>query len=105
MHEFVLVLTTLPAEADAAALAHELVERRLAACVTIVPAVTSVYRWEGAIETGQEQQLVIKTTRARVDALWEGLRARHPYDVPEFAVVPIATGNPAYLRWIGDSTA
>lgn len=105
MREIVLALTTLPAEADAAAIARQLVQARLAACVTVIPAVRSVYTWEGAVETAGEQQLVIKTARDRVDALWPALEALHPYDVPEFVVVPVLDGNPAYLQWIADSTA
>jgi periplasmic divalent cation tolerance protein len=81
-----------------------LVEGRLAACVNLLPAMESVYRWEGAVETEQERQLIIKTTRDRTASLWERVRELHPYDVPEFIVVPILDGNAAYLRWVGDST-
>lgn len=105
MSDYVLVLTTLPADADAAAIAEALVDARVAACVNLLPVMESFYRWEGAIEHDNERQLVIKTTRPQVDALWERLRALHPYDVPEFVVVPIVDGNAAYLRWIGDSTS
>ena len=100
MTEFVLVLTTVPADFDAEKLARELVGEGVAACVNILPGVQSVYAWQGAIETGREQQLVIKTSRARTDALWAALRARHPYEVPEFVVVPISDGSQEYLSWI-----
>jgi periplasmic divalent cation tolerance protein len=100
MPDIVLALTTLPADVDAVPIARELIEAGLAACVSVVPAVRSVYAWQGAVEVGQEQQLVIKTTRVKVDAVWEVLRARHPYDVPEFLVVPVAGGSPDYLNWI-----
>jgi periplasmic divalent cation tolerance protein len=100
----VLVMTTLPADADASAFAHTLVATRLAACVNLLAGMESVYRWEGAVEQERERQLVIKTTRARVAALWERVREIHPYDIPEFIVLPIVDGNDAYLRWVGEST-
>jgi periplasmic divalent cation tolerance protein len=100
----IVVLTTLPADADAAALARALVEARVAACVNILPPMMSVYRWREGIEEDAERQLVIKTTRARVGDLWERLRALHPYDVPEFVALPVVEGNEAYLRWVGEST-
>jgi periplasmic divalent cation tolerance protein len=100
----VLVMTTLPADADASVFAHTLVETRLAACVNLLPAMESVYRWEGAVEAERERQLIIKTTRGCTAALWERLRELHPYDVPEFLVLPVVDGNDAYLRWVGEST-
>lgn len=100
----VLVMTTLPDEADAVTFAHRLVEARLAACVNLLAGMESVYRWEGAVERERERQLVIKTTRGRIVALWERVRELHPYDVPEFIVLPIVDGNDAYLRWVGEST-
>jgi periplasmic divalent cation tolerance protein len=102
--DYVLVLTTLPADADGPAFARRLIEQRLAACVNLLPPMESVYRWEGQIEQETERQVVIKTTSQHVPALWEGVRDLHPYDIPEFIVLPIVDGNDAYLRWIGDST-
>jgi periplasmic divalent cation tolerance protein len=104
MSEIVLVLTTVPAGFDAPALAQELVRGRLAACVSIFPAVQSIYAWKGGIEDDREQQLVIKTTGSRIEAVWATLKARHPYDVPEFMVVSVAGGNQEYLDWIERST-
>lgn len=103
--DYVVVLTTLPSDADAAEFARALVDERLAACVNLLPPMLSVYRWEGNIEQDTERQLVIKTARERVVALWERVRDLHPYDVPEFVVLPIIDGNDAYLRWIAESTA
>ena len=100
----VLVLTTLPADADATAFATALVEGRLAACVNLLAPMQSVYRWQGQIEQDTERQLIVKTARDRVDALWQRVRKMHPYDVPEFVVLPIVDGNEAYLRWLGEST-
>lgn len=103
MPETVLALTTLPAGFDAATIARALVEGGFAACVTVFPAVQSVYRWKGVTEVSAEQQLLIKTTRDRIAALWPALKAQHPYDVPEFVVVPVVDGNPDYLKWIAES--
>jgi periplasmic divalent cation tolerance protein len=102
--EYVLVLTTLPADADGEAFGRALVEERLAACVNVLSLMDSVYRWEGRVERETERQVVMKTTRDRVDALWDRVRELHPYEVPEFIVIPIADGSDAYLRWIGEGT-
>ena len=98
-----VVFTTVGASFDAAALAKTLVEQRLAACVNIVAEVRSIYRWNEGIDDEREQLLVIKTTEERVEALREALFARHPYDVPEFVVLP-AEANGAYARWLLAST-
>jgi periplasmic divalent cation tolerance protein len=103
-HEYVIVLTTIPADADGPAFAHALVDARLAACVNLHAPMESIYRWEGEIEHESERQVVIKTSRDRVAALWDRVRELHPYDVPEFLVLPIVDGNDAYLRWVADST-
>ena len=103
--DYVLVLSTLPADADAAAFARALVEDRLAACVNMLPVMESVFRWEGRVDCETERQIVIKTLRARVPALWERVRALHPYAVPEFIVLPIVDGNAAYLNWLAESTS
>ena len=103
-HEYVMVLTTLPVDADGPGFAQSLVEERLAACVNLLAPMESVYRWEGNIEQETERQVVIKTSRDRVAALWERIRELHPYDVPEFLVLPIVDGNNAYLKWVADST-
>ena len=100
----VIVLTTLGADADASSLARTLVEERLAACVNVLAPMTSTYQWKGTIEQDREQQLVIKTTAARVPALEARLRDLHPYELPELLVLPVSTGSDAYLRWMGEST-
>jgi periplasmic divalent cation tolerance protein len=97
-----IVLTTLGADADAAALARTLVEERLAACVNVLPAMTSIYRWQGKLEQDREQQVVIKTSPDRVAALQARLRQLHPYELPEFLVLD-ATGSDAYLAWVTGS--
>jgi periplasmic divalent cation tolerance protein len=103
--EYVIVLTTLPADAESGTFGRTLVEERLAACVNLLPAMESVYRWEGQVERDTERQVIIKTARDRVAALWERIRELHPYETPEFVVLSIQDGSDAYLRWIGDSTA
>jgi periplasmic divalent cation tolerance protein len=105
MHEIVLALSTVPEDFDARSLARALVEAGVAACVTVLPAGRSIYRWGGAVHDDGEQQLVMKTTRAALDALWAALKARHPYDVPEFIVVPVEGGHEPYLRWVGETVA
>ena len=101
----VIVLTTLAADTDATVLARALVDERLAACVNVLPAMTSVYRWQGRVEEEREQQLVIKTGADRVVALAARIRELHPYEVPEFLVLRVSEGSDAYLRWIRDSVA
>jgi periplasmic divalent cation tolerance protein len=98
-----IVLTTLSADADAAALARTLVDERLAACVNVLPVMTSIYRWQGKVEQDREQQIVIKTMSDRVAALQARLRELHPYELPEFLVLD-AGGSEAYLAWVGEST-
>ena len=104
MSEFVIVLTTLPADGDAEALARTLVTERLAACVNVLSPMLSIYMWQGAVEDAPERQLVIKTAASRVADLQERLKALHPYEVPEFLVLPIADGSRDYLSWISEST-
>ena len=101
----VIVLTTLAVGTDAAALARTLVAERLAACVNVLPVMTSVYRWEGRVEEDQERQLVIKTAEGRVTALVDRLRTLHPYTVPEVLVIQASGGSEDYLRWIHGSVA
>jgi len=102
--QHVVVMTTLPADADVEAFAHALVDARLAACVNALPPMRSIYRWEGRIEQDDERLLLVKTSRGQVASLWERVRELHPYDVPEFVVLPIVDGSDAYLRWLTEST-
>ena len=97
------MLTTIAADADGAALARTLVEERLAACVNLLPAMTSIYRWKGQVEQDREQQVVIKTTTDRLTALEIRLGELHAYELPEFLVVAAAAGSDAYLAWVRES--
>ena len=102
MSEHAVVLSTAGSEEEASRLAHALVERRLAACVNVVPGVRSVYRWSGAIHDASEWLLVIKTRRDRFPAVATALRELHSYELPEIVLLEVGDGDAAYLRWIDD---
>jgi periplasmic divalent cation tolerance protein len=99
-----LVITNLPDRDSAARLAHELVEKRLAACVNILSPCRSVYRWKGKTEDAEEFPVLIKTTGGRYAELEAAIRARHPYELPEIIVVRLTGGLPAYLEWVESET-
>jgi periplasmic divalent cation tolerance protein len=96
----VIVLTTVGASFDPRQLANDLVERRLAACVNIIPQLHSVYRWQGKIENDAEQMLLIKTVDGRLDELQKALFSLHPYEVPEFVVIRIDDIRGPYREWL-----
>jgi periplasmic divalent cation tolerance protein len=95
-----IVLTTTDSAESATRIAHELVERRLAACVNLIPNLTSIYRWKGAVESASETLLLIKTSSASLPALEAALRELHSYDVPEFVVLAVESGGRLYLEWL-----
>ncbi len=103
--EYVIVLTTIGVDVNPATIGMRLVEERLAACVNALPEMDSFFRWHGAVERDQERQLVIKTTVSRLPALEQRLLEMHPYELPEFVVVPVKQGSEAYLKWISASTS
>jgi len=105
MTETLVVLTNCPDQDHARALAARLVEDRVAACVNVLAACHSVYRWQGRIESAEEVPLLIKTSRERYAALEAAIRAHHPYELPEIVAVPVVRGLPAYLDWIAAETA
>ncbi|HKO58584.1 MAG TPA: divalent-cation tolerance protein CutA [Thermoanaerobaculia bacterium] len=100
-----IVLTTVGADFDAAPLARELVEARLAACVNILPGVESIYRWENRVAQEGEKLLLVKTTAERLPALREALLAAHPYELPEFVVIRPEEVEARYAAWIGESVS
>ena len=104
-HPAVLVLCTCPDEAVALDIARVLVKEGLAACVNRMPALTSLYLWQGRLCEQSEQLLMIKTTPARYEALEMRLKALHPYEIPEIIAVPVATGSSQYLAWLTAATA
>ena len=100
MSDVRIVLITAPDLAVAAGLGRALVEERLAACANLVPQVTSIYRWEGAVQEDSEVLMVVKTSAGRIAALTERVLALHPYEVPEVLVLPVESGAAAYLDWV-----
>lgn len=105
MSERVVALSTLGSAADAERVGRALVERRLAACVNVVPGVVSFYRWKGELQRDQEWLLLIKTSAEALEPLRDALLSLHPYQLPELIAWPIATGHEPYLRWIDESVA
>ena len=102
--ENLLVFTNLPDQDAARALARALIERRLAACVNVLAGCTSIYRWEGRIESSEEVPVLIKTTAAGYPALEQAIRTLHSYELPEIIAVPITHGLPPYLQWVAAET-
>ena len=100
----VVVFVTWPADRDPLPFARALVEAGLAACVNVSSEIVSVYRWQGAVQQDPERQLVVKTTRARLADLEVRVRELHPYDVPEFLVLPVVAASDTYARWLVEST-
>ncbi|HEY6454601.1 MAG TPA: divalent-cation tolerance protein CutA [Steroidobacteraceae bacterium] len=103
-HPAVLVLCTCPDESVALDIARVLVKEGLAACVNRLPALTSIYVWEGRLREQSEQLLVIKTIPARYEALEMRLKALHPYEIPEIIAIPVVTGSSQYLAWLTAAT-
>lgn len=98
-----VVFTTAADAAEAEKIARALVERRLAACVNILPQVRSIYRWQGKVEDAAELLLIVKTTAAQFSAVREAISELHSYDVPECICLSISDGSPDYLRWLTES--
>lgn len=99
-----VVTSTTDSENAARALAAGVIEAKLGACAQIVGPITSVYRWEGDVQTDQEWRVEIKTATDQVAALTEHIKANHSYDVPEIVVIPITGGSTEYLSWLVDET-
>ena len=105
MDKAILIYNTVPNEEVGQKIAQALVEQQLAACVSMVPGLKSVYRWQGKVEHANEICLMIKTTSDRLEELQASLLSLHPYTVPELIAVPITGGLPTYLQWIVDETS
>ena len=105
MNGRVVALSTVATAADADRLARALVERRLAACVNVVPGVVSHYRYQGELHRDQEQLLVIKTRAERMGALRAAFAELHPYDVPELVALEITDGLEPYLEWLDENVS
>ena len=102
MPEFVIALTTCPKK-NSEELARSLVEERVCACVNIVSNMKSIYHWKNEIVTDEESLLIMKTQEDCKLALWESIRKKHPYEVPEYVIIPIKWGSQDYLKWITES--
>jgi periplasmic divalent cation tolerance protein len=100
MSDYIQVITTTATHDEAEIIARALVEERLAACTQIIGPITSIYRWEGQIETSQEYQCWAKSRRSLYERLEAAIRRLHPYQVPEILAVPIVAGSETYLKWL-----
>jgi len=103
MTDKLLVFTTTGSEPEAKKIANALVERRLAACVNLVPLIQSVYRWDGKVEHAEEYLLLIKTAKSREAEVHAAIRELHSYDLPECIAVELESGSPEYLQWLSES--
>ena len=101
----VLIYSTFPSPEAAEAVGRELVDRRLAACVNILPGMTSIYRWEGAIARDSEAVMIIKTRQSLSGQAIEAVQSRHSYTNPALVVLPILGGSAEYLRWLQEETS
>ena len=102
--QYQLVLCTCPDQGSAQTIAEHLIDQGLAACVNILPGITSIYSWQGKRESAQELLLVIKTTKDVYGALEKAIIGLHPYELPEIIAVDIENGNAGYLNWISENT-
>jgi len=100
----IAVLCTVPTFSVAQKIATELVTRRLAACCNILPGITSIYRWQGKVETDDELLMIIKSTEENYKAIENSIKELHPYEVPEIISFPIRQGFNKYLQWINEVT-
>jgi periplasmic divalent cation tolerance protein len=100
-----LVYVTAKDKSQALSIGRTLVEEQLAACINVLDGMTSVYRWEGAVEQASEAVLIVKTTELEVPAVIERVQALHNYSCPCVVAWPIAVGNPQYLEWIERETS
>jgi periplasmic divalent cation tolerance protein len=103
MTDKLLVLTTTGSEAEARKIAEMLVERRLAACVNIIPRIHSVYRWQGKVEHAEEYLLLAKTAKGKEDQVRGAIQELHSYELPECISIPIEGGSAGYLQWLTES--
>ena len=102
--KFTVVLVTTPDLKTARALAKAALSARLIACANLVPKIESHYRWQGKIESGAEVLLILKTQKSKLAALEKLVLAKHPYDTPEFLVLPLSAGSRKYLDWLAQNS-
>lgn len=104
MIELIIIFTNFPDKKGAVAFAETVIDQRLAACVNILNPCTSIYRWQGTIESTEEIPVLIKTRQQHYDQVEQLIKMMHPYELPEVVMVPIKGGLPAYLQWLADET-
>ena len=100
--QFKLIFTTCKNEAEARMLGKALVEKKLAACVNILPAMSSIYMWEGEVKEMKEVKMLVKTKTEKMNDVFLTIKAMHSYEVPEIQVIDITTGNLAYFNWMDE---
>jgi periplasmic divalent cation tolerance protein len=98
--EYIFVYTTFPAEADAAAVARRVIEKRLASCANIFPKARSFYHWDGAVQDTQETIMILKTRRDQWDALRQAIETGHPYEIPCITAISMMDANASFLTWL-----
>ncbi|MEM2878681.1 MAG: divalent-cation tolerance protein CutA [Candidatus Hadarchaeales archaeon] len=101
---FCVVLSSAGSRSEAMRIGRTLVEERLAACVTVIPAGVSIYRWRGRVERSREALLLIKTRKSRIKNLMRRLREKHSYELPEVLVLDVSGGSKEYLKWLKAET-
>jgi len=99
-----MLMTTVARRSDGLRLAKQAVDKRLAACVQIVPGVVSVYRWKGKVEQAGEWLVLFKTSKKALPGLMKAIKATHPYSLPELMAVPVSAGSKEYLKWVAEET-
>lgn len=104
MDRYIIVYCTVPSNEDALRIAEDMVKTKRAACVNIIPGITSVYRWKGEVCRENEFFLVIKTRESLFESVRDRITAIHPYEVPEIVSLNIADGNTQYLNWVAENT-
>jgi periplasmic divalent cation tolerance protein len=102
MLEYVIAITTCPTD-KSKNLALSLVDKRVCACVNIIPKITSIYHWKDKIVVDEESLLIMKTEKDRKNALWNAIKEKHPYEIPEYVILPITGGSQEYLNWISST--
>jgi periplasmic divalent cation tolerance protein len=102
-NKVLLALSTFPDRETAQRVSNQLITEKFAACANILPAVESIYRWKGKIETGNETLVFFKVSEDRQSPFQEKLRSLHPYEVPEIIFIPVSSGLPEYLRWVAEN--
>ena len=104
MAEYLVMLSTAPSIEEGERLAKELLNRKLVACVNLIPRIRSLYWWEGKIEEDDEVLIIAKTRKELTQEIISLVKELHSYEVPEVLFLPVEGGNPDYLRWVDDST-